>query len=218
MDVFQMECSTKITVSSDGILDLQAYQNFVGKTSIFSKNTIPRNLSYLFCGLVEEISELSDELDTTLDKDGENQDNNSLDGKRKTYKIDNVTSEMGDICWYLVAMLLELDGNLVPFAKSPTTRNTSQSLFEQHQFFLQLFKCTGTIGGRIKKMIRDDSNCVTQEKKNVVLENLHSIYLKLSDDLCRHLGISIQDALQANIDKVTSRFRRNLVKGDGGDR
>ena len=80
---------------------------------------------------------------------------------------------------------------------------------------LGLVSESGEVAGKVKKFIRDKTDLDT------LIESLNA---ELSDvlwyisQLCNTLGLSLEDVMQYNIDKLSDRASRNKLSGSGDER
>lgn len=185
-------------------LTYNKYQDFVKSTCIFKPLTVPRNLSYLFCGVVEEMCEF-----------------------REAVKLGQETAvlkELGDVCWYLTAMSLQLDvllADLVLSQKENVPKkeeNVPKKEEKTGDLFTEMLLLTGPMGGKIKKAIRDDKDMLTADKKCAILDSICGIFRHLSGRVCPVFGTDLLGVMQINKTKIQSRFARGVIHGDGDNR
>lgn len=75
----------------------------------------------------------------------------------------------------------------------------------------------GEVADKVKKVIRDNQDQFTPERK-------HQIALELGDvlwyaaSLAHDLGYTLDEVAQMNIDKLASRMNRNKIHGEGDER
>lgn len=75
----------------------------------------------------------------------------------------------------------------------------------------------GEVADKVKKVIRDNNDNFTDEKK-------HQIALELGDvlwyaaSLANDLGYSLEEIAQMNLDKLASRQQRDKIHGSGDER
>ena len=76
---------------------------------------------------------------------------------------------------------------------------------------------SGEVLEKIKKVLRDNNGVFTEEKKQEIKKELGDVLWYLSD-IAYFLGISLDDVAKSNIDKLTSRNKRNVQYGSGDNR
>jgi len=76
---------------------------------------------------------------------------------------------------------------------------------------------TGEFVEKIKKMIRDDNGVLTSERKAALIKELGDVLWYVSN-ICSEAEIPFDIVAQTNIEKLQSRYKRGVVKGDGDDR
>lgn len=72
----------------------------------------------------------------------------------------------------------------------------------------------GEAAGKIKKVIRDSNNNISDEVLLAIEAELGDVTWYLSQ-LCNELGINLGDVLQHNIEKLTGRQIRGTIGGSG---
>jgi NTP pyrophosphatase (non-canonical NTP hydrolase) len=73
----------------------------------------------------------------------------------------------------------------------------------------------GEVAGVVKKKIRD--NTYSLEYKQKMKKEMGDCFWYLAR-LCDELDLSIQEVLEANVDKLQSRKQRDKLTGEGDDR
>jgi len=71
----------------------------------------------------------------------------------------------------------------------------------------------GEVAGKYKKVIRGDKALDAAAMADEVADCLWYI-----DRLAVHLGYSLEELMQMNMDKLNSRKERGVIKGDGDER
>lgn len=75
----------------------------------------------------------------------------------------------------------------------------------------------GEVAGKLKRVIRDDDNKITEEMKETLKKELGDV-LWYINFLGVKLDIPLKDIAQANLEKLSSRKLRETLKGSGDDR
>ena len=75
----------------------------------------------------------------------------------------------------------------------------------------------GEIADKMKKVIRDDGNVVSEEKKKEVKKEIGDVLWYVAQ-LATELGLSLDDIAKANLEKLFSRMDRNKLGGSGDNR
>src|SRR6185437_17008776 len=73
---------------------------------------------------------------------------------------------------------------------------------------------TGEVAGKFKKVIRDNAGILSDEKKNQLIDELGDVFWYCTR-LATELGISVEEVLQRNHDKLEDRLARNVIQGSG---
>jgi len=75
----------------------------------------------------------------------------------------------------------------------------------------------GEVAEKIKKMIRDDGGVLTDERRAALSKELGDVLWYLAQ-IATEAGLELDAIAEANIEKLTSRHRRNVLQGSGDDR
>ncbi len=75
----------------------------------------------------------------------------------------------------------------------------------------------GEVAGKYKKVIRDNNGVLTEDRKDQLIDELGDV-LWYCARLAEELGISLEEVLQRNHDKLEDRLARNVIQGSGDKR
>jgi NTP pyrophosphatase (non-canonical NTP hydrolase) len=73
----------------------------------------------------------------------------------------------------------------------------------------------GEVADDIKKMIRDDNNVLTPERRHRLLLETGDVLFYITR-LCRHLGVTHADVMELNRTKLLDRRKRLIAEGVTG--
>ena len=76
---------------------------------------------------------------------------------------------------------------------------------------------TGEVMDKISKIIRDDNERLTEERRKQIEKELGDVLWFLAQ-LCTELGLDLSEVAQKNLDKLFDRKRRGVLHGSGDDR
>ncbi len=76
---------------------------------------------------------------------------------------------------------------------------------------------TGELINKIKKIIRDDGNKLTPERKEQIKQELGDILWYLAM-ICEESGLNLDEVMKNNNEKLFSRQNRDTLGGDGDQR
>lgn len=145
---------------------------------------------------------------------------------------DEIVKEMGDVLWYLVSTLEDIEWGFVDSVRYFADLRGNEGTFSDVQariVFLYENDCIIDGGitelsisaGKIleigKKALRDNAGKVPDTKKKVV----GKYCMLILQELCviAHIhGLNMDDVAQANIDKLFSRRERGVLGGSGDNR
>jgi len=75
----------------------------------------------------------------------------------------------------------------------------------------------GEIANKVKKIIRDDGNEITEKKRKELEDELGDVLWYMAQ-LATEIGLSLDTIAEKNIEKLYSRMERGKLKGDGDKR
>ena len=75
----------------------------------------------------------------------------------------------------------------------------------------------GEVAEKFKKIIRDNDGKINPEKKAEIEKELGDVLWYVAQ-ISTELKINLEDVAKTNIKKLSSRFKRNCIKGDGDNR
>ncbi len=75
----------------------------------------------------------------------------------------------------------------------------------------------GEVQGKIKKIIRDDANVISEEKKEAISAELGDVLWYVAV-LAAELGLNLEDIAWGNVNKLASRKERGVIQGSGDNR
>lgn len=75
----------------------------------------------------------------------------------------------------------------------------------------------GEVAEKIKKMVRDDAGVLTDERRAALAKELGDVLWYLAQ-IATEADLELAAIAAANIDKLSSRRRRNVLQGSGDDR
>ena len=75
----------------------------------------------------------------------------------------------------------------------------------------------GEVAEKIKKMIRDDDGVLTDERRSALSKELGDVLWYLAQ-IATEADLELDAIAAANLEKLSSRRRRNVLQGSGDDR
>jgi len=82
---------------------------------------------------------------------------------------------------------------------------------------LGLAEEAGEVAGKIKKAQRDDGGVITKKRKNAIKKELGDCLWYITAE-CNELGISLDEIITANVNKMFGRRKRGTLHGSGDNR
>jgi NTP pyrophosphatase (non-canonical NTP hydrolase) len=75
----------------------------------------------------------------------------------------------------------------------------------------------GEVGGKIKKVLRDDDGVLTDERRQDIEKEMGDVLWYMSQ-LANEMGSSLEQIALANIEKLADRRARGVIGGSGDNR
>ena len=75
----------------------------------------------------------------------------------------------------------------------------------------------GEIANKAKKIIRDDNNIVTDEKRAAIKKEIGDVLWYVSR-ICSELGFTLEEVMEQNLAKLSKRQAEGKLQGDGDNR
>ena len=76
---------------------------------------------------------------------------------------------------------------------------------------------TGEVQGKIKKILRDDNQIISDEKREAIAAELGDVLWYVAV-LAAELNLQLEDIASGNIVKLASRKQRGVIQGSGDNR
>jgi NTP pyrophosphatase (non-canonical NTP hydrolase) len=119
-----------------------------------------------------------------------------------------IIKEAGDVCWYLVEFMAELD--------IPVDALINSEAVEKLRPKKSPLYYASVCAELIKKAIRDQGR-INAETLTRLIANLQCVFAALCFDM-ETMGIDIETVLEENNRKLLSRLERGKLNGSGGSR
>ena len=84
-------------------------------------------------------------------------------------------------------------------------------------FLEKVLGLVGEAADKIKKIIRDKGGYASDEDRQAIAKELGDVLWYLAN-VARYLNIPLSEIAEGNIDKLSSRKKRNKLHGEGDDR
>ena len=82
---------------------------------------------------------------------------------------------------------------------------------------LGLAEEAGEVAGKYAKAVRDNQGVIDYDRKQEIIKELGDVCWFVSE-LAFTLGVSLEEVMQKNIDKLASRKERGVLHGSGDNR
>lgn len=75
----------------------------------------------------------------------------------------------------------------------------------------------GEVSGKFAKAVRDNDGVIDEQRRTEIIKELGDVCWFVAE-LCTLLNVGLEEVMQKNIDKLTSRRERNVIHGSGDNR
>lgn len=75
----------------------------------------------------------------------------------------------------------------------------------------------GEAADKVKKILRDKGGYASEEDRTALVKELGDVLWYVAN-VARYLGVSLSDVAESNIEKLSSRKKRNKLHGEGDER
>lgn len=82
---------------------------------------------------------------------------------------------------------------------------------------LGLTEEAGEVAGKFAKAVRDEHGNISKERREAIKKELGDVCWFVAE-LCTLLNLSVEEVMEANIAKLSSRKERGVLSGSGDDR
>ena len=82
---------------------------------------------------------------------------------------------------------------------------------------LGLVEEAGEVAGKYAKAVRDCNGNIDADRREAIKKELGDVMWFVAE-LCTQLDLTLEDVMAANIEKLTSRKNRGVIKGSGDNR
>jgi len=82
---------------------------------------------------------------------------------------------------------------------------------------LGLVNEAGEVAGKVKKVFRDKGGEISADTQSALQSELGDVLWYLAQ-ICTELGISLEEVARGNIEKLSDRLERGVIRGDGDNR
>ena len=172
---------------------LDEYQDGAVSTSI-----IPKKLSLVYpaLGLCGEIGELTEKISS---------------------KKPGTVEEIGDVLWYVANIANDTGFTLSEVCKRKTFPKNNKALWCTDDMLQELSIRAGIVCECVKKTFRDDKGVLNDERKGKIKVALRHIMAVLAE-IADHANCLLVECAEKNLQKLQSRKKRSVLKGDGDNR
>ena len=122
--------------------------------------------------------------------------------------IENVLSEIGDVLWYSTSLSLEIGGDLAMPQMWPIGKPESESE-------VLMMIAVARLAGRVKESMRGDKPL---QQFVPAMAQLRDEVLACCAEVTANHGAILQQSAMKNVRKLSDRFERSAVRGDGDSR
>lgn len=181
-------------------MNIKEYSEAALKTAIYDK-TGYMGIVYPTLGFIGELCETYTKLQSITFRESPIDQETVLDLRK----------EIGDVCWYINAFATAIGSSLEEINKE----YNQLSLFDSPQ--VEPIMLMGLVAELVKKGWRDEQGNISDVRKEKIKQVLINAWYLLNT-LTENVATNMETVLQMNVDKLTSRQKRNQLTGDGDNR
>lgn len=122
---------------------------------------------------------------------------------------DNVLNEIGDVLWYATSLSLEVGGDL----RMPDSWPTAEAGACEPEVLM--LAAAARLSGRVKKSMRGDKSLA--QFASAMAQHRDELLARCAEVAANH-NANLQQCATMNVRKLSGRFERNTVRGDGDSR
>lgn len=157
-----------------------------------------RGKEYVIFGLIDEAGEVSEKVD-------------------QEYGKSDIKDEIGDTLWYLANTIEEFNFKSM-YEVIEYNRDEQISEGQVYKEYAKIIlQNTAQLAGKMKKVMRDENGEYTDQKLEEIYLIVQSVVRSLIV-LIKKMGLTLDECMNANLDKLFDRKDRGVLKGDGDNR
>lgn len=194
-------------------MKFEEYQEKARSTAVYHAGEdcdVDISMIYPGLGLVGECGEVAEKV-KKLYRD----DNGKLTEKRK----EAIKKELGDCCWYLSNLCSDTDCDLqVCYEMKSHAQTQRVRLMEWPQLVLHMNRCAGTVAEALESWYYDYACRLGERSRFVAINHNVTKILVCIEELAFRCDCTMEDIYVGNIEKLLSRKKRGVIKGEGDNR
>lgn len=157
-----------------------------------------RGKEYVIFGLIDEAGEVSEKADQQA-------------------SISDLKDEIGDTLWYLANTIEEFNFNsMYEVIEYNRGMHVSEGTVYK-EYAKNTLQHASKLAGKMKKVMRDEDGEYTDQKLEDIYLILQSVVKSLIV-LIKKTGLTLDECMEGNLDKLFDRKDRGVLKGDGDKR
>jgi len=116
--------------------------------------------------------------------------------------------ELGDVLWYIANLACEIG---ISLEESKCRKVSLRRSLKKMPIII------GVLAETVKKIERDDAGLLSPKRKKIISKSLKDL-LCCIDAISKKFGFSLEDVASVNLEKLSSRKKRNRLRGEGDER
>ena len=174
------------------------------------------SFDYYMHGLVEEVGEVFEAVRAHLQVTSKLSDSVATVFTERSGEQDAVLYELGDVLWYMTSLSMEV-GDVLAMPEVWPEKNQSLGgpVVPAIEPEVLMMACVAKLSGRVKKSLRGDKPL--QDFAPAMKEHRDEL-LGLCAMVAANHGATLQRCADMNVKKLSGRFDRGSVQGDGDKR
>jgi NTP pyrophosphatase (non-canonical NTP hydrolase) len=188
-------------------MDLNEYQEQAASTAVYPENF---KILYPALGLIGECGEVAEKIKKLI-----RDDNCVMTPERR----DAIKKELGDCCWYLAASCRDTGcelGMAYDMKRSSTIHQTRQMLWPMLVFHMN--DNANIMSRAMERWYYVYDSRLSERNMFLEIPQCVTRILVCIEEMAKRCDFTLEEVYSANIEKLLSRKKRGVIKGEGDDR
>lgn len=188
-------------------MNLDEYQTKAKSTAIYSQDY---KMLYPALGIVGECGEVAEKIKKLFRDDG---------GDMTSERKESIKKELGDSCWYLANICCDTNLNLEMMYKMRGANILLQiRSLTLPQLVLHMNMHANLLAQSLQRWYYDDQGRINEFDKYTKIPQNISHVISCIEEIGRRCDFALKQIYSSNIEKLLSRQKRGVLKGEGDDR
>lgn len=197
-------------------MDLYEYQEKARSTAIYLKIENSKIL-YPSLGLIGECGEVAEKIKKLIRDDSWDMNDDSWDMNEDRKKA--IKQELGDCCWYLANICCDIDNDLgmIYEMRGASIMHQIRGLILPRLVIHMNRYATAVVESLERWYYIYESRANERGRFNEIPQHISHI-ITCIEEIARRCDFTLKEVCAANIEKLSDRQKRNVLKGEGDNR